>query len=93
MKRCPTCNRVEADETLRFCRVDGALLIGTESAPTLILPDATGNSADPDDEQTSIGVLPFVNMSADPENEFFCDGLAEELINALTKLEKLHVLA
>jgi len=93
MKRCPTCNRVEADETLRFCRVDGALLMGTESAPTLILPDATGNSAGHDDDQTSIGVLPFVNMSADPENEFFCDGLAEELINALTKLEKLHVVA
>jgi len=41
----------------------------------------------------SIAVLPFVNMSADPENEFFCDGLAEELINALTKIEHLGVAA
>ena len=41
----------------------------------------------------SIGVLPFVNMSADPENEYFCDGLAEELINALTKIENLFVVA
>lgn len=41
----------------------------------------------------SIAVLPFVNMSADPQNEYFCDGLAEELINALTKIERLRVVA
>ena len=38
-------------------------------------------------------MLPFVNMSADPENEYFCDGLAEDLISALTKIEQLHVAA
>lgn len=41
----------------------------------------------------SIAVLPFVNMSADPENEYFSDGLAEDLINALTKILDLHVMA
>jgi eukaryotic-like serine/threonine-protein kinase len=41
----------------------------------------------------SIAVLPFVNMSADAENEYFCDGLAEELSNALAKIEALHVAA
>ena len=41
----------------------------------------------------SIAVLPFVNMSADPENEYFCDGLAEELLNALAKIEGLRVAA
>ena len=41
----------------------------------------------------SIAVLPFVNMSADPEQEYFCDGLAEELINALTKINDLRVIA
>ncbi len=49
--------------------------------------------ADGEDPSPSIAVLPFVNMSADPENEYFSDGLSEELINALTKLEGLHVVA
>ncbi|HEX9423825.1 MAG TPA: tetratricopeptide repeat protein [Pyrinomonadaceae bacterium] len=41
----------------------------------------------------TIAVLPFANMSADPENEYFCDGLAEELLNALAKVEGLKVAA
>ncbi len=41
----------------------------------------------------SIAVLPFVNMSADAENEYFCDGMAEELLNALAKIEDLKVAA
>ena len=44
-------------------------------------------------DKPSIAVLPFVNMSADPENEYFSDGLAEDLINALTKITDLHVVA
>ncbi|MEE8114161.1 MAG: tetratricopeptide repeat protein, partial [Nitrososphaerales archaeon] len=39
----------------------------------------------------SIAVLPFVNMSADPENEYFSDGISEEILNALTKIEGLNV--
>ena len=41
----------------------------------------------------SIAVLPFVNMSADPEQEYFCDGLTEELTNALSKISDLRVVA
>jgi serine/threonine protein kinase/Tfp pilus assembly protein PilF len=43
--------------------------------------------------QNSIGILPFVNMSNEAENEYFCDGLAEELLNALAKVEDLKVAA
>ena len=43
--------------------------------------------------QQSIAVLPFTNMSADEDNEYFCDGLAEELLNALAKIENLKVAA
>src|SRR6187549_511392 len=38
-----------------------------------------------------LAVLPFVNMSADPENEYFSDGITEEFLNALTKVEGLQV--
>lgn len=41
----------------------------------------------------SIAVLPFVNMSNDIENEYFCDGITEEIINALTKIDQLKVIA
>ncbi len=43
--------------------------------------------------ENSIAVLPFRNMSSDKENEYFCDGITEELINALTKVEGLSVIA
>jgi TolB-like protein/Flp pilus assembly protein TadD len=39
----------------------------------------------------SIAVLPFVNMSGDPEQEFFSDGITEELLNTLTAIEELRV--
>ncbi len=38
-----------------------------------------------------LAVLPFVNMSADPDNEYFSDGVTEELLNALTKVDGLQV--
>ena len=41
----------------------------------------------------SIAVLPFENLSPDSENEYFADGLAEELLNALTKVPGLRVIA
>ena len=39
----------------------------------------------------SVAVLPFANMSADAENEYFTDGMAEEIINALSKIQALRV--
>ena len=50
-------------------------------------------SEDPDDGKTSIAVLPFANMSADPDQEYFCDGMAEEIINALSHVNGLRVVA
>ena len=36
-------------------------------------------------------MLPLANMSADPENEYFSDGMTEEIINALAKVPGMHV--
>ena len=47
----------------------------------------------PADKSPSIAVLPFVNMSADKENEYFSDGLAEEILNLLAKIPGLKVIA
>ena len=44
-------------------------------------------------KQRSIAVLPFANMSTDPENEYFSDGISEEILNALVKVEDLKVTA
>jgi serine/threonine-protein kinase len=44
-------------------------------------------------EEASVAVMPFLNLSADPENEFFADGMTEDIINALGQIKKLHVAA
>jgi adenylate cyclase len=44
-------------------------------------------------DKPSIAVLPFVNMSGDPEQEYFSDGISEEIITALSKTSKLFVIA
>jgi serine/threonine-protein kinase len=50
-------------------------------------------SADMEAEKKSIAVLPFENLSADPGQEYFCDGMTEEIINALSHVEDLKVIA
>lgn len=100
MKRCPACNRTENDDALVFCRADGTRLVSdsrvSESSSTRILPASPQSTELPPQElqsKPSIAVLPFTNLSADPENEYFCDGLAEELLNALAKIDQLKVAA
>lgn len=56
-------------------------------------PKAKTAAALPTLENPSIAVLPFANLSADPEQEFFADGITEDLITALSKLSGLFVIA
>jgi adenylate cyclase len=64
-------------------RIVGALRkAGLPETPPLPLPD-----------KPSIAVLPFTNMSDDPKQEYFSDGISEEIITALSKTSKLFVIA
>ncbi len=53
----------------------------------------TSGIGSPGERAPSIAVLPFANMSADKENEYFSDGLAEEILNLLVKIPGLSVIA
>ena len=53
--------------------------------------DDEATAVAPAEIKPSIAVLPFINMSGDEENEYFSDGLSEELLNVLAKIPKLHV--
>ena len=56
--------------------------VSPESKPALALPD-----------KPSIAVLPFTNMSGDPEQDYFADGIAEDIITALSHFKALFVIA
>jgi adenylate cyclase len=62
--------------------IDALRKAGLPETPPLPLPD-----------KPSIAVLPFVNMSDDPQQEYFSDGITEEIITALSKTPKLFVIA
>ncbi|MCB0791371.1 MAG: hypothetical protein KDB97_06360, partial [Flavobacteriales bacterium] len=47
----------------------------------------------PEQRAGGIAVLPFVNMSSDPEQEFFSDGLTEDIITQLAKIKDMHVIS
>ena len=55
--------------------------------------EAQGAGSDNDAPAQSVAVLPFVNLSPDKDNEYFGDGIAEDVINALSRVEGLHVAA
>ncbi|HET6576761.1 MAG TPA: protein kinase [Gemmatimonadales bacterium] len=69
----------------RFPTMTDFMAALTDPAPDVAAAGVTGIDA------RAIAVLPFVNASADPDNEYFSDGMTEELITALTKVEGLHV--
>ena len=56
-------------------------------------PSALVPSALPLPDKPSIAVLPFANMSGDPEQEYFADGMVEEIITALSRIRWLFVIA
>lgn len=62
--------------------------------PAGIRRDAAGpGEASAPDDRPSIAVLPFADMSPEQDQRYFCDGVAEEILSALTRIEELHVVA
>jgi TolB-like protein/DNA-binding winged helix-turn-helix (wHTH) protein len=80
----------EVENPLRAASVDsdGKIACGRMALETA-LPYAEGSA----DGAASIAVLPFVNLSDDKEQEYFSDGLSEEIINALARIYSLKVIA
>jgi len=66
----------------RVCDPDSAKAPSTPAPPVLPLPD-----------KPSIAVLPFQNLSGDPEQEYFADGMVEEIITTLSRIRWLFVIA
>ena len=60
-------------------------------ATTLAVSEQAASEEPPVEDDKSIAVLPFVNMSDDAGNEYFSDGISEEILNALAKVQELKV--
>lgn len=87
-------------QTALELKVDLDLLLGHPAEATRTIPSGSrlaamiaASAAPASAAVATVAVLPFVNLSADPENDFICDGLAEELINGLTQIAGLAVVS
>jgi len=70
-----------------------AFLADLESLRKQLEPGISEERLSKRQRQPSVAVLPFVNLSADKEQEYFCDGMSEEIISALTHVAGLHIVA
>jgi TolB-like protein len=77
-------------------RFVGAVTEGDRPSAPAIVSDSDVEASDPAltlPDRPSIAVLPFENMSGDPEQEYFADGMVEEIITALSRFKSLFVIA
>ena len=77
--------RFQTVQDLRFALENAGF--GSDGSVEAV-PESTQDSSAP-----SVAVLPFTNMSADPEQVYFCEGMAEEILNALSRIQGLRVAA
>lgn len=88
------CLEKEADDRFQMAR---DLLFALETISDFDAEEhsSAGIAVEPpaSESLTSVAVLPFTNMSPDPEQDYFCEGMAEEIINALGTIDGLRVAA
>jgi serine/threonine protein kinase/Flp pilus assembly protein TadD len=68
-----------------------SLVVQALGSPKVVTPHATPLAVPATPQKKSIAVLPFADMSPQKDQDYFCEGIAEEIINALSKIEALHV--
>ena len=66
-------------------------MLGTRATQPRMAATAPSAAASTEPRDLSIAVLPFVNMSRDPENEYFSEGLSEEVLNVLARIDDFRV--
>jgi TolB-like protein/class 3 adenylate cyclase len=76
----------------RPVRIYAVRPVGTTKVPAAALPNEARKPLQLPD-RPSIAVLPFQNMSGDPEQEYFADGMVEDIITALSRFKSLFVIA
>jgi serine/threonine-protein kinase len=81
-------NRFQSARDMKFALETISDLYADEQASGSVTVDSP-----PTESLTSIAVLPFANMSPDPEQDYFCEGMAEEIINALGVIDGIRVAA
>jgi adenylate cyclase len=75
-------NHSEHDQVVHAAPTSTTIAPAELATPTVLVPPVH-----------SVAVLPFVNMSGDPKQDYFSDGMSEELLNSLTQVRDLHVAA
>ncbi|MEO5812799.1 MAG: TIR domain-containing protein [Rhodanobacter sp.] len=76
-----------------FLRALSAMIARTQAAQSAKAASASTPSADKDSARFTICVLPFANMSGDPEQEYFSDGITEDIITDLSKVSALGIIS
>jgi TolB-like protein/class 3 adenylate cyclase len=81
------------DRPVRVYAVRGARSLAIAATGALLTPASNANDPPPLPDKPSIAVLPFQNLSGDPEQEYFADGMVEDIITVLSRFKSLFVIA
>ncbi len=81
------------ERPVRLYAVQGATSAAATTTAAISIMQSDNNKPLPLPDKPSIAVLPFQNMSGDPEQEYFADGIVEDIITALSRFRSLFVIA